>query len=208
MQDQRYPKRKATVVSKEKLSRKLVRIYLKVDLIEELPSDLLGRHIKLFPFDDEYMKSYTVSSHEGDLISLDIALHLKGKGSQWANDCTKNDSVVIWGPKRGRNLPVDLKSKKVLLVSDLSGFSTMGTLVKTLDPSAQIQYILKSKELPKGFEFKNTELHFAEELNLDKIVEEINLFDDSFVILGIEDIKYLNSKINLTCNIKLKAYWK
>ncbi len=208
MQNQRYPKRKATVVETEKLTSKLLRIYLRLESLDELPVDLVGRHIKLFPFNDDYMKSYTISSHQNDLISLDIVLHLKGRASLWAKDCKIGNCVTIWGPKKISNPPLNLESKSIFLVSDLSGYSTMNNLIQCLDDTCSIHYILKSEEIPKGFTTKNITFECIQDLNLEEISQQIKLFNDSFVILGIEDIKYLNSKIKPSCNIKLKAYWK
>lgn len=208
MSNDRHPKRAAKVIDKQFFSNELVRIFFKLENLVDFPADLIGRHIKLFPFNNDYMKSYTVSSFDKDIISLDIHLHLQGRGSVWAHDCSLNDEVMIWGPKRDHTDPINLNSNKVLLVCDLCGLSTMTSLISKMKENVQGDLIIKASNTFDISELKNIKVSFIESLDLDRLTQNTKKYEDIFVILGLEDIKYLNSTIEVTKNIRLKAYWK
>lgn len=208
MSNDRHPKRAAKVINKQFLSKELVRIFFRLENLVDFPADLVGRHIKLFPFNDDYMKSYTISTFDKDLISLDIHLHLNGRGSIWANDCSANDEVTIWGPKRDHTDPINLNTNKVLLVCDLCGLSTMTSLISKMKENVKGDLIIRARNSFEIPELKNIKALFIESLNLDRLSQNTEKYEDIFVILGLEDIKYLNSTMEVTKNIRLKAYWK
>jgi NADPH-dependent ferric siderophore reductase len=208
MSNERYPKRTAKVIDKKFISSDLIRIFFKLENLLDLPENLTGRHIKLLPFNDDYMKSYTISGFDKDIVSLDIHLHLKGRGSVWANECNLDDQVTIWGPKKDHSDPININSNKVLLVCDLCGLSTMISLISKMKQNVLGDLIIESNN---SFELdvpRNIKVSFVNSIDLEILTHNVKKYEDIFVILGIEDIKYLNSNIEVKKNIRLKAYWK
>jgi len=208
--DKRYPKRSAVVLKKEMVCSELMRIFLQLESVYELPSDLHGRHIKLFPFRDEYKKSYTISSHNEDVISLDIMLHLNGRASVWAKDSALGDLVDILGPKKEIKVPLDFNAKEVLLVSDLTGFSTMEYILSKLDPACRGDLFLICNTHIEVNNPTKVKIHFVSELDYDVILKKLKVDIHGHIILGSDQIKSFVQKIDrkFLDNINVKAYWK
>ena len=208
--DKRYPKRSAVVLKKEMICSELMRVFLQLESTNDLPDQLHGRHIKLFPFKDDYKKSYTISSHNEDVISLDIMLHLNGRASVWAKESTPGDVVDIMGPKRKIKTPVDFNANEVFLVSDLTGFSTMEFLLSKLDPTCCGDLFIISSSNIKINNPTKVKVHFLSKLNYDLILDKLKVDIHGHIILGSDQIKTLVQKIDrkFLNNIKVKAYWK
>lgn len=208
--DKRYPKRSAVVLKKEMLCSELMRVFLRLESLDELPGYLHGRHIKLFPFQDEYKKSYTVSSHCEDVISLDMMLHLNGRASVWAKDSNLGDIVDIMGPKKKIQAPLDFSTKEVLLVSDLTGFSTMEYILSKLDPVCDGDlFLICSSQIEINNPTK-VKVHFLNELNYGVILEKLKIDIHGHIILGSDHVKSFVQRVDrkFLNNIKVKAYWK
>lgn len=207
--NERYPKRTVTVIDKKSLSKDLLRIFFRLEHTRNLPEKLWGRHIKLFPFGDDYKKSFTISSHKEDIISLDVMKH-NGGASKWAQNVTIGTEAIIWGPKLEINKPMDINSKKVFLMSDLSGFSTMEYILNQLNRECIGAYYLKSSQ---ELSFKNptkVKVIQKDSFDLKKIISFLDESYDGYIIWGGEELKTINSLLagKYKDKIKLKAYWK
>lgn len=79
---------------------------------------------------------YTISDHrvvDGDIrVDVDIALHDRGAGSDWARTCAPGDQVGIIDP-HGLYRPADDVTRQVL-VCDLTGVPALARILRELPP--------------------------------------------------------------------------
>jgi len=121
----------ASVVRTAALSRRLRRITLQVDHPETLGVEpggdsAVGVYFAASP--DSPGRNYSVRHHDGALIDLDIVLHARGQGTEWARTARPGDRVGL-DHARSWYRP-DPAADWHLLVTDLSGLPAAARIIE------------------------------------------------------------------------------
>ena len=123
----------ATVVSREELSRHLVRVVLDVpDFVSTgIPDEWVGLVVP-GQFQSRY---YTVRSLAGTRLTLDIVVHDVGLVTEWARRPEAGglvgETVTITEPKGSFELPAG--AQWLMLVGDLTALPAMARIAETVD---------------------------------------------------------------------------
>lgn len=125
----------ASVVETVRLSSRLRRIVLHVDDAEALDVKQAGDSavgIYFTPGDHPHGhgRNYSVRYHDGAHITVDVVLHSRGPGTEWASSATIGDRVVLDHARSWYRPPPDTQWQ--LLVSDLSGLPAAARIVEEL----------------------------------------------------------------------------
>jgi len=87
---------------------------------------------------------YTVSDHrvvDGEvLVDIDIALHERGIGSDWARDCTVGSRVGLLEPRGLYAAPDDVEWQ--LLVADITGVPALARILRGLRPGQRAEALV------------------------------------------------------------------
>lgn len=75
-------------------------------------------------------RNYSVRYHDGSRITLDVVLHSRGPGTDWASSASKGDRVVLDHARSWYRPPPNTDWQ--LLVSDLSGLPAAARIIEEL----------------------------------------------------------------------------
>ncbi len=82
-------------------------------------------------------RNYSVRFHDGGtLLTMDVVVHTRGPGSDWARRAVRGDSVVL-GHSRAWYRPAP-GTQWQLLVADLAGLPAMARIIEASPPQARI----------------------------------------------------------------------
>ena len=87
---------------------------------------------------------YTVSDHrvvDGDVrVDIDVALHERGVGSDWARNCMVGSRVGVLEPRGLYAAPDDVEWQ--LLVADITGVPAMARILRGLQPGQRAEAVV------------------------------------------------------------------
>jgi len=87
---------------------------------------------------------YTISDHrvvDGEvLVDIDIALHERGIGSDWARDCAVGSRVGLLEPRGLYGAPDDVEWQ--LLVADITGVPALARILRGLQPGQRAEAVV------------------------------------------------------------------
>lgn len=87
---------------------------------------------------------YTISDHrvvEGEVqVDIDVALHDRGIGSDWARDCQVGDRVGLLEPRGLYAAPDDVEWQ--LLVADVTGVPALARVLRGLQPGQRAEAVV------------------------------------------------------------------
>jgi NADPH-dependent ferric siderophore reductase len=87
---------------------------------------------------------YTVSDHrvvDGDVqVDIDIALHERGIGSDWARTCVVGSHVGVLEPRGLYAAPDDVEWQ--LLVADITGVPALARILRGLQPGQRVEAVV------------------------------------------------------------------
>ena len=87
---------------------------------------------------------YTISDHrvvDGEvLVDIDIALHERGIGSDWARDCAVGSRVGLLEPRGLYGAPDDVEWQ--LLAADITGVPALARILRGLQPGQRAEAVV------------------------------------------------------------------
>ncbi|MBU8817606.1 siderophore-interacting protein [Mycolicibacterium goodii] len=130
----------ASVIETKALNPRMVRITLQVeDLrtldVKQAPDSAVAVYM---PGTDEG-RNYSVRNQRGDLIDLDVVLHARGVGTEWAARARRGDRVGL-DHARSWYRP-DPDAQWQLLMTDLSGLPATARILDVLSPTVPVTVI-------------------------------------------------------------------
>lgn len=137
----------ASVIETRRLSRRLIRITLRVEdpaalHVRQDADSAVGVYFSASdagtPPDTEG-RNYTVRGQRGDLIDLDIVLHDHGPGTTWAQRTGPGDRVGLDHARSWYRPAPDARWQ--LLVTDLSGLPATARILEDLSPAIPVTVI-------------------------------------------------------------------
>jgi NADPH-dependent ferric siderophore reductase len=128
---QRYD---AVVRSRDPLSPHLLRLTLSIPGFTStgVPDEWVGLVVP----GQFQVRYYTVRSHEGDVVVLDVVVHDEGLVTEWASGDCVGDEVVITGAQSSYAPPEG--ARWLLLVGDLTAMPAMARISETTDLPTRI----------------------------------------------------------------------
>ncbi|MDG4666648.1 siderophore-interacting protein [Mycobacterium sp. 236(2023)] len=125
----------ASVVETAQLSIRLQRIVLQIDDAAALDVKCAGDSAVAVYFSaddhpDGEGRNYSVRHHDGARITLDVVLHSRGPGTEWASSATTGERVVLDHARSWYRPPPDTDWQ--LIVSDLSGLPAAARIIEEL----------------------------------------------------------------------------
>src|SRR5690242_13085612 len=128
---QRYD---AVVRTRETLSRHLLRLTLSVPGFEAtgVPDEWVGLVVP----GQFQVRYYTVRSHVGDEVTLDVVVHDQGLVTEWASGDCMGDEVVVTAAQASYAPPPE--ATWLLLVGDLTAMPAMARIAGSTDLPTRI----------------------------------------------------------------------
>ena len=128
-------RRQGTVVSTERLSPSMLRIWLEGEDLRDFESAAPDDHIKLFFSIDDgetAMRDYTPRRFDAAAgrLAIDFALHEAGPATRWAIDAKPGDTLQIGGPRGSAVLADDFDW--YLLIGDETALPAIGRRLEEL----------------------------------------------------------------------------
>lgn len=155
----------ATVVRKVRLSAHLVTVTLRPDTFVStgVPDEYVrlliapaGAELAIPEYDENWVMTlpeggvepaarvYTISDHRvvdgAPEIDIDIAVHERGVGSDWARSCVTGDRVGLMEPHGLYAAPDDTAWQ--LLVADITGLPALARILRGLRPGQQVEAVV------------------------------------------------------------------
>lgn len=155
----------ATVVRKVRLSAHLVTVTLRPDTFVStgVPDEYVrlliapdGAELAIPEYDENWVMTlpeggvepaarvYTISDHRlvdgAPEIDIDIAVHERGVGSDWARSCVTGDRVGLMEPHGLYAAPDDTLWQ--LLVADITGLPALARILRGLRPGQQVEAVV------------------------------------------------------------------
>lgn len=155
----------ATVARKVRMSAHLVTVTLRPDRFTstEVPDEYVrlliapeGAELVLPRYDENWVVSlpegaaepasrvYTISDHRvvdgTPEIDVDIAVHERGVGSDWARSCVTGDVVGLLEPHGLYAAPADVPWQ--LLVADITGLPALARILRGLRPDQRVEAVV------------------------------------------------------------------
>lgn len=140
------------ITAKEKLSTSVYKINIKSNAVKSMDF-VPGYFIRLgvginqeVASKKDMVRSYSIWDIDKDknTISLAIATHSKGIGSQWAENCKVGD-IVYYKTKKGKFI-LDSSADSYLMLGDLSALSHLYIINRYLPDNKQVEkYYLQQR---------------------------------------------------------------
>ncbi|STZ44030.1 siderophore-interacting protein [Mycolicibacterium gilvum] len=129
----------ASVVETALLNSRLRRIVLEVDnpaVLDVKPAgdSAVGVYFDVDDHPGGAGRNYSVRHQDGRLLTLDVVLHSRGPGTEWASEAAAGDRVVLDHARSWYRPPP--RTDWQLLVSDLSGLPATARIVEQLPRDA------------------------------------------------------------------------
>lgn len=136
----------ASVVETARLSSRLKRIVLDVDDaaaldIKPAGDSAVGVYFGVHDHPGGEGRNYSVRHHDGSLIALDVVLHSRGPGTEWASEAAAGDRVVLDHARSWYRPPPHTDWQ--LLASDLSGLPATARIIEELPQDATAVVIVE-----------------------------------------------------------------
>ncbi|AKS31655.1 siderophore-interacting protein [Mycolicibacterium goodii] len=124
----------ASVIETKALNPRMVRITLQVEDLEALNvRQAADSAVAVYLPGTDEGRNYSVRHQRGDLIDLDVVLHARGMGTEWAARTRPGDRVGL-DHARSWYRP-DPDARWQLLVTDLSGLPATARILEELSPA-------------------------------------------------------------------------
>lgn len=130
----------ASVIETKALNPRIVRITLRVEDPEALGvQEAADSAVAVYLTGTDEGRNYTVRHHRGDLIDLDVVLHARGAGTDWAARTRPGDRVGLDHARSWYRPAVGAHWQ--LLVTDLSGLPATARILDELPPTLPVTVI-------------------------------------------------------------------
>lgn len=217
------------ITAKEKLSTSAYKIDIKSDAVKTMDF-IPGYFIRLgvgvgqeVSSKKDMVRSYSIwdIAKDKNTISLAIATHSKGIGSQWAENCKVGD-IVYYKTKKGKFI-LDSSADSYLMIGDLSSLSHLYIINRYLPDNKQVESIIYSKDRnelyadttgKKTFAFYEMEQNDTEKIiaKIDELLPNltgqkmVHIAGDSRICVALN--QYFRKDLNWDSKqIKTKPFW-
>jgi NADPH-dependent ferric siderophore reductase len=136
----------ASVVETADLSRRLRRIVLRVDdppalSVQAAGDSAVGVYFTPADHPDGEGRNYSVRYHDGALITLDVVVHSRGPGTDWAASVTPGARVGLDHARSWYRPPAGAQWQ--LLASDMSGLPAAARIIEELPAGVPVTLIVE-----------------------------------------------------------------